>query len=121
MQEEIFGPVVTIYVYDEEWDAALQLVDQTSPYDLAGAVFATEQGAIREALAALRHAAGNFYINDNPTCAADGLQSFYGGMESRTNHKAGSILNLHRWVSPRAIKENFVPPTDYEYPFLAED
>jgi len=121
MQEEIFGPVVTIYVYDEEWDAALQLVDQTSPYGLTGAVFATEQGAIREALAALRHAAGNFYINDKPTGAVVGQQPFGGGRASGTNDKAGSILNLLRWVSPRAIKENFVPPTDYEYPFLAED
>jgi 1-pyrroline-5-carboxylate dehydrogenase len=121
MCEEIFGPVVTVYVYDEEWEAALDLVNETSPYGLTGAVFATEQGAIREALAALRHAAGNFYINDKPTGAVVGQQPFGGGRASGTNDKAGSVLNLLRWVSPRAIKETLVPPTDYRYPFLAED
>jgi 1-pyrroline-5-carboxylate dehydrogenase len=121
MCEEIFGPVVTIYVYDEDWPDALRLVNETSPYGLTGAVFATEQGAIREALAALRHAAGNFYINDKPTGAVVGQQPFGGGRASGTNDKAGSVLNLLRWVSPRAIKETLVPPTDYRYPFLAEE
>jgi 1-pyrroline-5-carboxylate dehydrogenase len=119
MCEEIFGPVVTIYVYDETWPDALRLVNETSPYGLTGAVFAREQGAIREALAALRHAAGNFYINDKPTGAVVGQQPFGGGRASGTNDKAGSVLNLMRWVSPRAIKETLVPPTDYKYPFLA--
>jgi 1-pyrroline-5-carboxylate dehydrogenase len=121
MCEEIFGPVVTVYVYDEDWHDALRLVNETSPYGLTGAVFANEQGAIREALAALRHAAGNFYINDKPTGAVVGQQPFGGGRASGTNDKAGSILNLLRWVSPRAIKETLVPPTDYRYPFLAEE
>ncbi len=121
MCEEIFGPVVTAYVYDEEWPDVLRLVNETSPYGLTGAVFARDRGAIREALAVLRHAAGNFYINDKPTGAVVGQQPFGGGRASGTNDKAGSILNLLRWVSPRAIKENFVPPTDYRYPFMAEE
>lgn len=121
MCEEIFGPVVTVYVYDEDWHDALRLVNETSPYGLTGAVFAREQGAIREAMAALRHAAGNFYINDKPTGAVVGQQPFGGGRASGTNDKAGSVLNLMRWVSPRAIKETLVPPTDYRYPFLAAD
>ena len=121
MKEEIFGPVVTVYVYDEDWPDALRLVNATSPYGLTGAVFARDRGAIRDALAALRHAAGNFYINDKPTGAVVGQQPFGGGRASGTNDKAGSILNLLRWVSPRAIKETLVPPTDYKYPFLAKD
>lgn len=121
MQEEIFGPVVTIYVYDEAWPDALQLVNETSPYGLTGAVFARDQGAIRDAQAALRHAAGNFYINDKPTGAVVGQQPFGGGRASGTNDKAGSVLNLIRWVSPRAIKETLVPPTDFRYPFLAAE
>src|SRR5690606_1268007 len=121
MCEEIFGPVVTAYVYDESWSDVLRLVNETSPYGLTGAVFARDRGAIREALAALRHAAGNFYINDKPTGAVVGQQPFGGGRASGTNDKAGSALNLLRWVSPRAIKENFVPPTDYRYPFMAAE
>ena len=121
MCEEIFGPVVTVYVYDQSWSDVLRLVNETSPYGLTGAVFARDRGAIREALAALRHAAGNFYINDKPTGAVVGQQPFGGGRASGTNDKAGSALNLLRWVSPRAIKENFVPPTDYRYPFMAAE
>lgn len=119
--EEIFGPVITVYVYDESWPDVLALVDRTSPYGLTGAVFATDRRAIREAVAALRHAAGNFYINDKPTGAVVGQQPFGGGRASGTNDKAGSALNLIRWVSPRAIKETFVPPLDYRYPFMAEE
>lgn len=118
MKEEIFGPVVTIYVYDEEWHDALRLVNETSPYGLTGAVFARDRAAIRDATAALRHAAGNFYINDKPTGAVVGQQPFGGGRASGTNDKAGSVLNLIRWVSPRAIKETLVPPADYRYEFL---
>ncbi|HEX7049492.1 MAG TPA: L-glutamate gamma-semialdehyde dehydrogenase [Longimicrobiales bacterium] len=121
MCEEIFGPVVTLYVYDEDWSDVLRVVDETSPYGLTGAVFANDREAIREALAALRHAAGNFYINDKPTGAVVGQQPFGGGRASGTNDKAGSVLNLVRWVSPRTVKETFAPPTDYRYPFLAEE
>ncbi|MFQ5890250.1 MAG: L-glutamate gamma-semialdehyde dehydrogenase [Gemmatimonadota bacterium] len=122
MCEEIFGPVVTVHVYPEKrWEETLALVDATSPYALTGAVFAREGGAIRQAASALRHAAGNFYINDKPTGAVVGKQPFGGGRASGTNDKAGSILNLLRWVSPRAIKETFAPPRDYRYPFLAAD
>jgi 1-pyrroline-5-carboxylate dehydrogenase len=119
MEEEIFGPVLTIYVYeDEAWEATLSLIDGTSPYALTGAVFARERTAIVEASERLRNAAGNFYINDKPTGAVVGQQPFGGARGSGTNDKAGSVLNLYRWVSPRAIKENFVPPTDYRYPFM---
>jgi 1-pyrroline-5-carboxylate dehydrogenase len=119
MEEEIFGPVLTIYVYeDEAWDATLTLIDSTSPYALTGAVFARERTAIVEAAERLRNAAGNFYINDKPTGAVVGQQPFGGARGSGTNDKAGSVLNLYRWVSPRAIKENFVSPTDYRYPFM---
>ncbi len=121
MREEIFGPVMTIYVYDDaKWLDMLRTVDETSPYALTGAVFATDRGAIKEASLALRNAAGNFYINDKPTGAVVGQQPFGGARASGTNDKAGSKLNLMRWVSPRAIKETFVPPTDWRYPFLAE-
>lgn len=121
MEEEIFGPVLTIYVYeDDNWYGALELVDQTSPYALTGAVFANERTAILEAADALRNAAGNFYINDKPTGAVVGQQPFGGARGSGTNDKAGSILNLLRWISPRTIKENFNPPSDYRYPFLGE-
>jgi 1-pyrroline-5-carboxylate dehydrogenase len=121
MCEEIFGPVVTLYVYpDGGWADALQLVETTSPYALTGAVFATDRAAVREADAVLRNAAGNFYINDKPTGAVVGQQPFGGGRASGTNDKAGSILNLVRWVSPRSIKETFVPATDYRYPFMDE-
>lgn len=122
MCEEIFGPVLTLYIYDaEKWSETLQLVDSTSPYALTGAVFAQDRYAIDEAINTLRHAAGNFYINDKPTGAVVGQQPFGGARASGTNDKAGSILNLLRWISPRAIKETFVPPTDYRYPFLQND
>ncbi len=120
MEEEIFGPVLTVYVYpDAEWAAALELVDATSPYALTGAVFATDRHVIEQASRALRNAAGNFYINDKPTGAVVGQQPFGGARASGTNDKAGSALNLHRWISPRLIKENFVPPVDHRYPFLS--
>ena len=119
MEEEIFGPVLTIYVYDDaDWERALELVDTTSPYALTGAVFATDRNVIEQASKALRNAAGNFYINDKPTGAVVGQQPFGGARASGTNDKAGSALNLHRWISPRLIKENFVPPVDHRYPFL---
>ena len=122
MCEEIFGPVVTAYVYDDaKWAETLQIVDQTSPYALTGAVFARERRAILEAHAALRNAAGNFYVNDKPTGAVVGQQPFGGARGSGTNDKAGSKMNLMRWVSARTIKETFVPPTDYTYPFMAEE
>jgi 1-pyrroline-5-carboxylate dehydrogenase len=120
MCEEIFGPVLTIYVYPEnEWAKTLKLLDSTSPYALTGAVFSQDRKAIVEATDALRNAAGNFYINDKPTGAVVGQQPFGGARGSGTNDKAGSYLNLLRWVNARTIKENFVPPTDHKYPFLA--
>lgn len=119
MEEEIFGPILTVYLYeDERYEQALELVDATSPYALTGAVFAQDRAAVRLASQKLRHAAGNFYINDKPTGAVVGQQPFGGARGSGTNDKAGSVLNLYRWVSPRTIKENFVPPKDYRYPFL---
>lgn len=119
METELFGPVLTIYVYeDAKWAETLQLVDETSPYALTGAIFSQDRYAIEEATKALENAAGNFYINDKPTGAVVGQQPFGGARASGTNDKAGSILNLLRWVSPRTIKETFVPPTDYRYPFL---
>jgi 1-pyrroline-5-carboxylate dehydrogenase len=122
MCEEIFGPVLTVYVYDAaDWQETIRLVDSTSPYALTGAVFANDRGAVREALAGLRDAAGNFYINDKPTGAVVGQQPFGGARASGTNDKAGSYLNLLRWVSPRTIKERFNPPSDYRYPFLGSD
>jgi len=121
MCEEIFGPVLTIYVYaDDQFDATLDLLDKTSPYALTGAIFAKDRQVIVKAMHQLRNAAGNFYINDKPTGAVVGQQLFGGARASGTNDKAGSVLNLLRWVSARAIKENFVPPTDYTYPFIAE-
>ncbi len=120
--EEIFGPVVTAYVYDEaKWEETLGVVDATSPYALTGAVFARDRAAVREAMSALRHAAGNFYVNDKPTGAVVGQQPFGGARGSGTNDKAGSKLNLVRWVSARAVKENFNPPRDYRYPFMGEE
>jgi 1-pyrroline-5-carboxylate dehydrogenase len=117
--EEIFGPVITAYVYDDaKWSETLQLVDATSPYALTGAVIAQDRRAIVEATSALRHAAGNFYINDKPTGAVVGQQPFGGARGSGTNDKAGSKLNLIRWVSARTIKENFNPPRDYKYSFM---
>ena len=119
MEEEIFGPVLTMYVYpDSEYEETLKLVDETSPYALTGAVFASDQQALTLANNLLRNAAGNFYINDKPTGAVVGQQPFGGARSSGTNDKAGSIINLWRWVSPRTIKENFNPPTDYRYPFM---
>jgi len=120
--EEIFGPVVTAYVYeDAKWEETLRLVDATSPYALTGAVFANDRTAVRQAAAALRGAAGNFYVNDKPTGAVVGQQPFGGARASGTNDKAGSKLNLVRWVSARAVKETFNPPRDYRYPFMAEE
>ena len=122
MCEEIFGPVLSVYVFeDREWSSILKTVDMTSPYALTGAVFATDRRAIREANVALRDAAGNFYINDKPTGAVVGQQPFGGGRASGTNDKAGSKMNLLRWVSARSVKETFAPPRDYRYPFMAEE
>jgi len=122
MTEEIFGPVVSVYVYPErDWTPTLALIDRTSPYGLTGAVFANDRKAIDEVRAALRFAAGNFYINDKPTGAVVGQQPFGGARASGTNDKAGSMTNLLRWVSARAIKETFVPPADYRYPFMNPD
>ena len=121
MCEEIFGPVLSLYVYPErQWAETLTLVDRTSPYALTGAVFAQDRGAVVEAQAALRYAAGNFYVNDKPTGAVVGQQPFGGARASGTNDKAGSLLNLVRWTSARAVKENFVPPHDPTYPSMAE-
>ncbi len=120
--EEIFGPVVTAYVYDDaKWEETLSIVDQTSPYALTGAVFAQDRRAVVQATSALRNAAGNFYINDKPTGAVVGQQPFGGARASGTNDKAGSKLNLIRWISARTIKENFNPPRDYQYPFMAAE
>jgi 1-pyrroline-5-carboxylate dehydrogenase len=122
MREELFGPVVTAYVYPEKkWDDTLELVDRTAPYGLTGAVFARDRAAIEDANDKLEYAAGNFYVNDKPTGAVVGPQPFGGARASGTNDKAGSMWNLIRWVSPRTIKETFVPPKDYRYPFMAED
>jgi 1-pyrroline-5-carboxylate dehydrogenase len=119
MCEELFGPVLTIYVYkDEDYKKVLTLLDNTSPYALTGAVFAKDRAAISLTTEKLSHAAGNFYINDKPTGAVVGQQPFGGARASGTNDKAGSVLNLYRWVSPRTIKENFNPPLDYRYPFM---
>jgi 1-pyrroline-5-carboxylate dehydrogenase len=125
MQEEIFGPVVTVHPYadsgaDHGFADALKLVDETSPYGLTGAVFARDRAVIAQAAEGLRHAAGNFYINDKPTGAVVGQQPFGGARASGTNDKAGSLWNLTRWISPRTIKENFAPPVDYRYPYMGE-
>jgi 1-pyrroline-5-carboxylate dehydrogenase len=121
MCEEIFGPVMTIYVFEDSkfWETMDDL-DKASPYALTGAIFATDRIMIEKIAHRLRHTAGNFYINDKPTGAVVGQQPFGGGRASGTNDKAGSYLNLVRWTSPRSIKENFVPPTDYKYPFMEE-
>jgi 1-pyrroline-5-carboxylate dehydrogenase len=119
MRDELFGPVVTAYVYDERrWDDTLRLVDETGIYALTGAVFSNDRYAIDEAHRELRYAAGNFYVNDKPTGAVVGQQPFGGARASGTNDKAGSLWNLIRWVSPRTVKETLVPPTDYRYPLL---
>lgn len=122
MCEEIFGPVLTIYVYeDNAYEDTLDLLDKTSPYALTGAIFSQDRYALKKGVDKLRNSAGNFYINDKPTGAVVGQQPFGGARASGTNDKAGSILNLYRWLSPRTIKENFVPPRDYSYPFLQEE
>jgi 1-pyrroline-5-carboxylate dehydrogenase len=122
MCQEIFGPVVSLHVYpDRGWEETLELVDSTSPYALTGAVFANDRAAVRQASERLRHAAGNFYVNDKPTGAVVGQQPFGGGRASGTNDKAGSAMNLLRWVSARSIKETLSPPTDYRYPFMDEE
>jgi 1-pyrroline-5-carboxylate dehydrogenase len=122
LREEIFGPVITAYAFDDSrWLETLALVDSTSPYALTGAVFARDRAAIREASSALRYAAGNYYINDKPTGAVVGQQPFGGARASGTNDKAGSKLNLVRWVSARTIKETFSAPRAYQYPFMAGD
>jgi 1-pyrroline-5-carboxylate dehydrogenase len=122
LREEIFGPVVTAYVYpDGGWDDVLKTIDSTSPYALTGSVFATDRAAVRQATSALRNAAGNFYVNDKPTGAVVGQQPFGGARGSGTNDKAGSKVNLLRWVSVRTIKETFVPPRDFAYPYMAEE
>jgi 1-pyrroline-5-carboxylate dehydrogenase len=121
METELFGPVMTIYVYDDKkWAETLELVDTTSEYALTGAIFSQDRYAIQEATTALQNSAGNFYINDKPTGAVVGMQPFGGARASGTNDKAGSMQNLLRWVSPRTIKETFVTPEDYRYPFLGE-
>lgn len=122
MCEELFGPVLTIYVYDDDkYEETLDLVDKTGPYALTGAIFSKDRYALKIGVDKLKNAAGNFYINDKPTGAVVGQQPFGGARASGTNDKAGSILNLFRWVSARTIKENFVPPTDYKYPFMGEE
>ena len=122
MEEEIFGPVLTVYVYpDDEYEKTLRLCDETSAYGLTGAVFSRDRSAIVLAMDILQHAAGNFYINDKPTGAVVGQQPFGGSRASGTNDKAGSMLNLQRWVSPRTIKENFLPPEEYKYPHMEEE
>ncbi|MBI4655844.1 MAG: L-glutamate gamma-semialdehyde dehydrogenase [Elusimicrobia bacterium] len=121
MKEEIFGPVLTVYVYeDSKYEETLKLCDGTSSYALTGSIFSTDRNAILKAAEILEHSAGNFYINDKPTGAVVGQQPFGGARASGTNDKAGSILNLIRWTSPRAVKETFVPPIDYKYPFMKE-
>ena len=122
MCEEIFGPVLTVYIYPANgFEKALELVDSTSPYALTGAVIAQDRQAIDLATSRLRNAAGNFYINDKPTGAVVGQQPFGGARASGTNDKAGSILNLYRWLSARTIKETFNSPTDFRYPFMSEE
>jgi 1-pyrroline-5-carboxylate dehydrogenase len=122
MCEEIFGPVLTIYIYnDKEYEKTLDILNDTSPYALTGSIFSTDRYALNLAFDKLRHAAGNFYINDKPTGAVVGQQPFGGARASGTNDKAGSVLNLYRWLSARTIKETFVPPVDYRYPFLGEE
>ena len=121
MEEEIFGPVLSIYTYDESWETICSIVDKTSPYGLTGAIFSEDKNAINAGTKLLRHSAGNFYINDKPTGAVVGQQPFGGGRASGTNDKAGSTLNLLRWISLRTIKETFSSPKSYEYPFMLND
>ena len=120
MKEELFGPVLSVFVYDDnKWDETLKLVDTTSEYALTGAIFATDRHVIDQATNALRYSAGNFYINDKPTGAVVGQQPFGGSRASGTNDKAGSALNLMRWISTRTLKENFSPSTQWRYPSMA--
>ncbi|MFH1143106.1 MAG: aldehyde dehydrogenase family protein, partial [Candidatus Eisenbacteria bacterium] len=122
MEEEIFGPVLTVHIYPHDrYEEVLNLCDRTSPYALTGAVFARDRYAIHLAYRRLRYAAGNFYVNDKPTGAVVGLQPFGGARASGTNDKSGSMLNLLRWATPRTIKETFVPPVDYKYGFMTEE
>jgi 1-pyrroline-5-carboxylate dehydrogenase len=122
MERELFGPILTVHPYeDDDWETILRTVDGTSPYALTGAVFASDRAAIDTSMRVLRNAAGNFYINDKPTGAVVGQQPFGGARASGTNDKAGSAFNLQRWVSPRAIKETFNPPTDWRYPHQQPD
>lgn len=122
MEHELFGPVLTVYVYKEQdFDEVLQLVDETSPYGLTGAIFAHDRKVLNQASQALKYAAGNLYFNDKPTGAVVGQQPFGGSRQSGTNDKAGSHLNLLRWTSPRTIKETLIPPADFRYPFMRED
>ena len=121
MEEEIFGPVLTIYLYDESWEDVCKLVDSTSPYALTGAIFGDDKDAITKGKSLLMHSAGNFYINDKPTGAVVGQQPFGGSRASGTNDKAGAPANLLRWTSQRTVKETFEPPTNYKYPFMEEE
>jgi 1-pyrroline-5-carboxylate dehydrogenase len=122
MTEEIFGPVLSIHVYkDKDFDQTVRLVDETSPYGLTGCIFAQDRGVLVKVADELKYAAGNFYFNDKPTGAVVGQQPFGGSRQSGTNDKAGSHLNLLRWISPRTIKETLIPPTDYRYPFMKDD
>ena len=122
MEEEIFGPVLSIFIYDEkDWKSTIDLIDKTSPYALTGCVMGIDESAIKEATELLCHSAGNFYINDKPTGAVVGQQPFGGSRASGTNDKAGSEYNLQRWISIRTVKETFDTPSDYRYPFLEED
>ena len=121
MEEEIFGPVLTIYLYNESWNDICAIVDVTSPYSLTGAIFAKDKKAVDSGRKMLSQSAGNFYINDKPSGAVVGQQPFGGSRASGTNDKAGSPLNLYRWISLRTIKETFDPPTDYRYPFMGEN
>lgn len=121
MEEELFGPILTIYIYDhKKWEETVELVDNTSIYGLTGSIFSQDRYIIEEAMKKLTHAAGNFYINDKPTGAVVNQQPFGGSRGSGTNDKAGSKINLLRWVSPRTIKETFVPPVSYKYPFMED-
>jgi 1-pyrroline-5-carboxylate dehydrogenase len=122
MKEELFGPILTVYPYpDGQFEETLEICDRTSPYALTGAIFARDRYAVRTATDRLVNAAGNFYVNDKPTGAVVGLQPFGGARASGTNDKAGSYLNLLRWVSARTVKETYVPPTDYRYPYMGEE
>jgi 1-pyrroline-5-carboxylate dehydrogenase len=122
MEEEIFGPVLSVFVYkDKLFEETLDLVDQTSPYALTGSIFAADRYVLTSAADSLKYAAGNLYFNDKPTGAVVGQQPFGGSRQSGTNDKSGSHLNLLRWTNPRTIKETLIPPTDFRYPFMKED